>query len=494
MNFKGKDIFFALIILLLIGCGSIQKYTGIFSLAFVAITGGLIFKFRLRYGTWFVICLLTACGCFAYLNPRGGLWNLAVWGAIAAGWATRKHDSRLSPESAWDSWLCVLCVCLAVLNTLGLIFKNPTTIDFRILGWLSLTGGIGLCWFAQSRKPYTAAWTIWLKTLGWSSIFLLFSAFNQKYILIPFNLPFLPLRIDQEYGEAYGTTNASGSFGVGELMGEFQLLCGIIFLTILLHRSSMNRFKLKYYWVLLVELCCTLNIILANSRSCLILLGLVAVILPAINLFRKQRSNLGIGIVGALLLAGLLYTKGEIVNWDNLTDAYAKVGQKESFNIENVLNGQAINRGLPFEMGYARLFEENWHLGYGFGTGYSNLWAWTGNPDGYSPFFDAIVVDSHSLYLCLVPIFGWVGAVIFVLILCLTLLRTCQAIFNPFLEQHFRTLAVAFFCVWLCFLIDEYKINILRCNNYLLLMWLFLGLSHSLCRMGQKQSTAEKQP
>ena len=37
-------------------------------------------------------------------------------------------------------------------------------------------------------------------------------------------------------------------------------------------------------------------------------------------------------------------------------------------------------------------------------------------------------------------------------------------------------------CVWLMFLIDEYKINALRSNNYLLLIWIFIGISHALCR------------
>jgi membrane protein len=481
MNFEGEKIARILAILLLLGCGAIQKYTGPASVLFVVLVVWVAIGAQWSRASWFSLCLLSACGCFSYLNSRGGLWNLAAFSICAIAFVGNREKLHL-PHSTLDWWFRVLCLSLTVINLLGLCLCNPTAWSFRLLGIASFLGCLGIGWLAHCQKLDEEKIALWLKTLGWCSVYLLFSSFNQKYVLLPFSLPFLPLRMDAEVGDAYGTTNASGTFGMGELMGEFQLLCGILFLSVLFNRNCMEKFHLSGYWLGGIICCCCINILLANSRSCLLLLGVATALLflygsiIAKRLNRKALLLLGIGFIF------MLYVAGDLVNWDNLSESYAKVGRDTKVTIENILNGEAINRGLPFQMGWARLQERSWVLGFGFGAGYSNLWAWTGNPDGFSPFFNAIVVDSHSLYLSLVPVFGWTGAVLYVSILLLTLLRLCAALLRPELPEHWKMLIAGMACVWLMFLIDEYKINALRSNNYLLLIWIFIGISHALCR------------
>lgn len=490
MGFKGKNIVFVLIFLLLIGCGTIYKYTSIASLLFVAVIILIASYKQKQYGVWFSTCLLSACACFAYINPRGGLWNLTALGVVVMAWCG-KRDRLALPITFPDLLFRMLCVALTVINILGIIFRNPTGWSFRLLGLASFLGCVGLSWIVHAQQLDEEQVSIWLKTIGWCSVYIMFSAINQKYMIVPLHLPFLPLRMD-DYGEAYGTTNASGCFGVGELMGEFQLLCGLIFFGMLVNQSCIEKFRLNVTWLVGIILCCGVNIVLANSRSCLLLLivGYVVLFIYANFTMRRLNRCVVFSLIGMFFL--LLIVWGNWLNWDNLVGAYANVGRYAKVTPLNILNGEAINRGLPFRMGFSRLFEERWWLGYGFGAGYSNLWAWTGSPDGYSRFFNGVVVDSHNLYLSLVPIFGWFGAVLYFVIILFTMFRLAHSFFFTSIPDHWKMFSACLYCAWIMLIIDEYKINMLRANNYLLFIWIFIGISHALSQRNRANSVVQK--
>jgi hypothetical protein len=480
--FAVSSIYWALTAFLFFGMLAIHSFTGIFSLLVPPLLGVGAYWLATKRGKWFLICLLFACGHFAYLNPRGGLWNLIAFFAFSLLFFRRNSKSG-QPSYALERVTVILVVMLTILNFGGLIFKNTYGWDFRILGAFSFLGCVYLFRHTMTSNLTPVRISGLLKIWGVVNLYMLFAAINQRFILVPYDLPFLPLRTD-EFGESYGTTNNSSTFGVGELFGEYQAISFCVFWMLAYNRKVMKQLSLSSIYVHLICLACALNVVLANSRSGFILM-VIFVLFMLLSGFIGLFGLTPIAMRKLLLLVsvwGILSVFGDALNFENLQYDFNKTISQE-LTVANILNGQAINRGLPFEMGWGRLFEENWTIGYGFGTGYSNLYAWTGSFDGYSPYFNAVVVDSHSLYLSIVPIFGWLGSVLFIFIFLVTMFRLGYTVVCHHHSAHFLLpICVGLFFGWFIFLVDEYKINALRCNNYLLIIWFFLGLSHAVCR------------
>ena len=148
MNFEGEKIARILAILLLLGCGAIQKYTGPASVLFVVLVVWVAIGAQWSRASWFSLCLLSACGCFSYLNSRGGLWNLAAFSICAIAFVGNREKLHL-PHSTLDWWFRVLCLSLTVINLLGVCLCNPTAWSFRLLGIASFLGCLGIGWLAH---------------------------------------------------------------------------------------------------------------------------------------------------------------------------------------------------------------------------------------------------------------------------------------------------------------------------------------------------------
>ena len=80
-------------------------------------------------------------------------------------------------------------------------------------------------------------------------------------------------------------------------------------------------------------------------------------------------------------------------------------------------------------------------------------------------------------------LYGWVGSVVFVLIILVTLFRCGHRAIRFRKSKGFlAVLVVGLTMFWGVFLGDEYKISILRNPGYHMMFWIWLGLSNAAVR------------
>jgi hypothetical protein len=108
----------------------------------------------------------------------------------------------------------------------------------------------------------------------------------------------------------------------------------------------------------------------------------------------------------------------------------------------------------------------------------SNRWAWFGvDPEKR----EAGVSDFHSLYMSLPMVYGWIGSFAFLSIIVVIAFRLFRVSLKYRKRKSFLVvLAVGFSMFWFIFLVDQYKISILRNTNYQMIFWIWLGLSNAV--------------
>jgi len=154
---------------------------------------------------------------------------------------------------------------------------------------------------------------------------------------------------------------------------------------------------------------------------------------------------------------------------------YQRQGVSQSLTLDSIISGESINRKYVFNIAYNRLTANSWIVGYGWGVPESNAYAWFGEQNS------AWKGGLHSLYLSLPMIYGWGGSVAFVALLLYLAVKAWSHYFtnrapNNSLVSLLLGLAVFYFI----FIIDQYKINILRTPNYHMMIWIWMGITVSV--------------
>ena len=96
-------------------------------------------------------------------------------------------------------------------------------------------------------------------------------------------------------------------------------------------------------------------------------------------------------------------------------------------------------------------------------------------------FFEQYVINvaPHSLYLALPFYYGWIAGPLFIFFIFLTIYKLNSKI-NYFKVIDYKVFAFGLILVWSAFLIDEYKIDMLRLSLYQNIIYFLLGISWSL--------------
>ena len=100
---------------------------------------------------------------------------------------------------------------------------------------------------------------------------------------------------------------------------------------------------------------------------------------------------------------------GSFINLDYSLSEFDELSDFR-FTEKQIIYGYGINRNNVFEMALARLNEQSWIIGYGWGNTERNKIAWgiTSHPE---------IADYHNLYYSMPMIFGWIGVLIIIFLL-----------------------------------------------------------------------------
>jgi hypothetical protein len=80
-------------------------------------------------------------------------------------------------------------------------------------------------------------------------------------------------------------------------------------------------------------------------------------------------------------------------------------------------------------------------------------------------------------------VYGWIGSFAFLSMVVITAVRLFRVSWKYRKRESFlMVLAVGFTMFWFIFLVDQYKISILRAPNYHMMFWIWLGLSNAVVK------------
>jgi hypothetical protein len=393
-----------------------------------------------------------------------------------------------------DSVMSTLLGFFIFWNVLGWALRNPLPIVPELQGIAVFFGFILMFRLASNMVITKERFRLFLVVTFFMLLYEFTVDLIQRYYLLRWNTPLIGSYT--EFGSAltYGTTNAWGTLVHFELMGEYGALLTCLLIPLLSSSLTQRELRFGSNRIVIMIFSCLAIIMLATNRSATILFILtVAVyylVLPmrlfsAIDRFGRQLKLV-------LAFALLLPIVGVYIGLHHLEEKFATLS--ENMSVEGVISGRDINRGQLVAMGLKRLESESWWVGYGFGIPRSNIWAWT----SVDPREQRVgAADYHSLYLSLPQLYGWVGAFAFLTMIVVTAFRSFTTSMRYRRRKSFLiVLVVGFTMFWGVFLMNEYKIDILRNPNYHMLFWIWLGLANSVIKTirNEKQVTSSTAP
>lgn len=442
------------------------------AIGLVLVTLILFWVLFLRRDTFgFVLCVL-GCSFFVYAPNQGGLFNV-VAGVLGAGYLLLPSGNAELRRP--DPAVAVLASLLFVSNLLGLLIRNPLPMTDIITHAVAF-GGILLMMLIASRLELTEArLRRFLIVAGCLMAYNFAVSLNHQYSFVQIPTPLLGLNETL----FYQASNAFGVFGSASANGQFAMM--VLVVMIPMGCATAARFlRVTPLFFVAVGLLLLLTLVMANMRAAALEAVFAIVMYLYIFLVRNRRSfrrgyHLAIvSIIATLFLAAF----GAVVGLQNLEKDLAEV---ETAQVGGLISGEDINRGSVWRYAWNVVTEGSWLIGYGHGNMISNYLAWGGKlqPGG-------MVVGGghlHNLYLALPPLYGWVGAIAYVLLFLLVAARLAGIVWKYRPDRLPVVACLGFFMSLSLFLLDEVKSgNAVQSINYAMLAWIWLGLSLAAVR------------
>ncbi|MBN1186223.1 MAG: hypothetical protein JXB49_28355 [Bacteroidales bacterium] len=420
--------------------------------------------FLAKYDFFDFLVVIYFVSHFSYAANQGGGFNILTFLVIVIFLLVkedRPYELRFKDKTINALMIIFLCQ-----NLLGWIFVNDTGLRNILLGIVSLLGYVMLFYLSSHLRLDQRRIRLFIFATMILSLYSSLVIVNNYFKIISVQSPMMPS------ATRFGSNVQAGMMGWSEMSGEHGLLTAIFFSIILISQGSKLYF-VKNSLLYLGLLSSLFNLVMSRSRSVLLLIILFYIVIGfyfAIKVRWKGTSvmRLFFGIVLAILLLSYF---GDMIGADYLQNRF-KVLNVTDITVESVLSGESINRDYAFSFFFERLDDRDWWIGYGWGSNLSNRIAWFFNPEtpraGY-----------HSLYLSLPMLFGWIGALAFLCIFLVILKRLFLILRAKEKSYFLDPFGLAFFFMFVFFLINEYKIEAIRTPHYFMIIWIWLGLANS---------------
>jgi len=268
----------------------------------------------------------------------------------------------------------------------------------------------------------------------------------------------------------------TGSFGSGELLAEYFCIVFVISLIVIIYSKELSQLRIKEIPPFIMLFFAVTLLIIIRSRSSIILAS-AAMIFIMLHNFTLIPANRNTGrtvlVVGIAVLSIVFFLKfGSYFSLEKVIEKFETV-DLPAMSLESIASGDSINRRVVYAIGYQRLAEKSWWIGYGYNLPENNR-----ESLGISDF---TVKDYHSLYLSLPIFYGWVGAASYISVVLFTGIRAYRCYWRNRKRSHYLVpIALGFAIVWGVFLFDQFKVTLTRNPSYFLLTWFLLGWTHSV--------------
>ena len=266
--------------------------------------------------------------------------------------------------------------------------------------------------------------------------------------------------------------NKYGSFGSSELMGEAMMICSIISLSFLNHVKRRKEFL----FFLISFMLSLILIMLAFSRSIIVLTLLFVLLSILYNrgaIFKKRTLAFFIAFI---------FLSNVNLNQDKLI---AKFSENTNF-IQNFLDNPFLaentSREYLFKLAIDKINSKPYILGDGYRLPEENKKTWLGDESENW-------ADYHNLYYSIIPIFGWVVLVLFVLLLLSTLKKLLMLLFVYRKKDRISmSVCFIFMLITIAFTVGQFKINALRTGSYFYFLFSLIYLMYHYSSYQVKKS------
>jgi len=417
----------------------------------------------------FVLCIYI-CSHFNFLNKYGGLFVIATF---LIGVLLIINKKRLGEFELNDTLIFFILVLFVVFNFAGIIIKNKQNL-FIIFNSVVAFMGYLIIFLISKSLIITKQ-----KVIAIAMLFA-FMAFYEMLVGLNTYLGIVKTGLTAFFptDSRFGSKFSEATFNHSELFGEFAMLTILFLIPYVIARNLLSKNESR--WVLFGIVCSVINIFLSGSRSVfgLLIIGIL------FSFFISAKSNIKLGIkriisVGFAVLI-ILFLLWEPMDLGYLLDRFNDA--KNPVNASNLLEANWITgKGTPREGAFRYFFERyskdsHWIVGYGWGVPESNHIAWFGSTS-------IMRADYHSLYLSIIVLYGWVGAIAYILLFIITLYRLINALKitkrNKYLNYAAYPL-IGFIMLISFLLLNEYKVSLLRISGYHMMSWIWLGLANAV--------------
>jgi hypothetical protein len=472
---SSQRIFLHTLFLLFIGLLSIKLYfsSPIFWVISLSTVIFLFYKFlSTNKDPMGFILILFFLSHFSYLDNQGGLWNISSSLIYFFLILTGSREIRFFKT---DRTTFLLLLILFGFNMVGWLFISTTSLIMKIEGFIMLSSYMLTFVFISNIKITPFQLRRFFNLLFIISIYLFIAAINQRFGIIKSKLPFLPPKAISD-GVIALTTNSSSVFGNSELYGEYCVLILLLTLSVVKSKALIRLFFSKTFYPYIIILLSIFGTFLSGSRSSVLLAVSAIFIVFSLNFLSLNISKNYIRLlVFSSVFIGLFLMLNLDIGTKSSKEDFEQLNQT-SFSIQSVISGESINRYETFNQALKRLNSQSWFFGSGIGPLESNKIAWW----GYSE--DTPYIDFHNLYFSLPMLYGYVGSFVFFLIILRTIFLSIKSRTKISKGFYLKPILIIMPFFWILFLLDEWKISMLRNANYHMLVWMFLGLNMAMIK------------
>jgi len=377
---------------------------------------------------------------------------------------------------ATDTFIVGLISVLFITNMIGLISRNPMPFSIRLLQGASFSAFL-LAFYVASNLRLSAERI--RKLLIVLSVFIIYNfvvSLNQHYGVLQIKTPILGISSE----DFSFTQNAYGTLGSASGNGQFAMMMFAFLIPLLC--ASVTRYKLRLnpVYFTAIALICVFTVILSNMRAAAIESLILTIIYSIMFTFMYRRSFRNSKYLNIFSITAVFFLMafGVLVGLDNMARDFAAA---EIGGLEGIISGEGLNRGSLWVDTFAWLGRGSWWVGVGHGVFESNQIAIGGKRLLTGGFVGG--GHLHNLYLMLPVLYGWFGAIAYLLLFFSTVFRLLNSVKRFSFDRLAVVTCLSFLVSLIFFLLDEYKSgNAVQSINYPMIAWIWLGLALAAVR------------
>ena len=422
-----------------------------------------------RRNIFLLLMILYICSHFPiFLAGGGGLFNI-----VSALLFLTLIISPSSNKGKSDRFVSIVLFLLIASNLIGYVLSELSLI-YILNGFVAFVGILTIFYMARHlilTKNRIKSVIIISSVLA---IINLLVTLNTFFNIIHIQSPFFTSWYEKS---EYQSITNSGTFSTIEIFGEWSMLNSFLLLPFIFYKGLKSFLKKRDFFLIYTGYFASLlSALLSFSKSVfvLIIVGtfLLIVVLSLINK-TKNYIILSKTIVFILIISAL---SPLFVKYFQLDFIFERIKENPEFIsnlIHNPLTGVGTTREAVFEIGLERISQKAWIFGNGWSTPQGNYYSW------FKSYQYLKYADFHNLYFALIPIVGYSGLLLIVILFFQTIYRLLKNIWKYRKASHpIVPFMVGLLFVLIFFLIDEYKVNATRNSFFsIALMWLGLAIS-----------------